>query len=656
LASAIVVGQRVEAMSAELDTQSITGILSGFTSAECVAEDVVDLILSEGGKHLYQSYIDRKSFSFGADSIATLLVAELNMCFVRHDAGEPVKQVENTDRSATSPGPMALAVPSGPVDYSDVDPAASPESRPLPPPLDMPEGERVEDAVCDPVAASGPADSSEPVSQECAASPEVSCFSWALEAEPVPCRIDTWARACVPVRRTLVRPKMKPMDPKASKAPASVRGKKLSTMSKTSHDKMTPQQTPRAEDDKTKVVKDGMIPLVEHVEHDEEEAAMREMKEREAKRKREEENRIHRKVTQEAEEAARLVQVKDQMKDKPYTYDSAGNIIWVTPMNAEKLPSAIAIPTFTTRREMHSAEDGVPHRKNSKSEEQKKTKELRDLAKKGKGGKANKDMEFVDGFKKLCSAQPPMLDTMKMSPGVNLRERGQMKNGGDIMAGNSSTAMTRRDYEALVQSGRSAGAAKEKDQVKESEAKPVPEGAALGAGRTSPQAPVDAADAAAAKDSGTPRAAGTHAGVKAVHPTGPSSGLVPHAPAMPRPDQPIPPPGYRRVQMKQAAIGYFNHSTRERMPTSTVEGSRFPGCAAPPVLGAVMGHGLIPLGSKHEEFYFPNSAGLPLGIPDEDAANWPTSPQGSSAVASPRAEHGNIVSKNPELAKRLFNR
>merc|ERR1719424_1761559 len=120
---------------------------------------------------------------------------------------------------------------------------------------------------------------------------------------------------------------------------------------------MTPLASPRAEE--TKVVKDGMIPLIEHVEHDEEEAAMREMKEREAKRKREEENRIHRKVTQEAEEAARLVQVKDQMKNKPYTYDSAGNIIWVTAMNAEKLPSANPILSYMLRREMHSADDKI---------------------------------------------------------------------------------------------------------------------------------------------------------------------------------------------------------------------------------------------------------------------------------------------------------
>merc|ERR1719163_2066931 len=108
------------------------------------------------------------------------------------------------------------------------------------------------------------------------------------------------------------------------------------------------------ESDKGKITREAMIPLEIQVDNDEEEAAMREMKEREAKRKREEENRIQRKVSEEAEEAARLAQVKDQMKNKPYTYDSQGNIIWVQALQAEKLPSASPAPSYTLRRE-HTA-------------------------------------------------------------------------------------------------------------------------------------------------------------------------------------------------------------------------------------------------------------------------------------------------------------
>merc|ERR1719214_390470 len=79
------------------------------------------------------------------------------------------------------------------------------------------------------------------------------------------------------------------------------------------------------------------------------------MKDRGAKRKREEEARLARKAQDEAEEAARLAQVKDQMKNKPYTYDSAGNIIWVQALAADKLPSANPLPSYVLRREIPSA-------------------------------------------------------------------------------------------------------------------------------------------------------------------------------------------------------------------------------------------------------------------------------------------------------------
>merc|ERR1739848_392622 len=98
----------------------------------------------------------------------------------------------------------------------------------------------------------------------------------------------------------------------------------------------------------------------------------------------------------------------------------------------------------------------------------------------------------------------------------------------------------------------------------------------------------------------------------------------------------------RRVQLKRDAIGY-GLSTRERVPTGT--GTRFPGCAAPPPLGASMGHGLVPQGSKYQEFYFPhgNSLSVQLGLEDEDDISAPASPP--STVATPRAPDGHIVSK-----------
>merc|ERR1740121_907789 len=81
------------------------------------------------------------------------------------------------------------------------------------------------------------------------------------------------------------------------------------------------------------------IPLECDQEEDEEEMHIREMKERETKRKADDDVRVRRKVAEEGQEAARLAQVQDQMKSKPFTYDSNGSIIWIQPVEVSKLPN-----------------------------------------------------------------------------------------------------------------------------------------------------------------------------------------------------------------------------------------------------------------------------------------------------------------------------
>jgi hypothetical protein len=668
-------------MTSSGDVNSITSILSGFTSAESAAEEVIDLVLAEGAKQLYQSYIDKKSFSFSSEAISNLLISELKMCFVRHDDGEPamivdgdvgLKRVRDPSKDAQEAGTphaaFAMALP--PVDgfVNPPDLLSEPELNEVP---DLP-AESAEAVAGGAVGSSALPDrpgASDPTENE------VSCSSWALEAEPVRCRIDTWARACVPVRRTVVRPKSKSVPESTRQAhhksmmiATRSTGKKLSTVSSSSRspsrldNKITPTNATRSPSaiDEGKERKDGMIPLIENVEHDDEEAAMREMKEREAKRKREEENRVQRKVSEEAEEAAKLAQVKDQMKNKPYAYDSSGNIIWVQQLQADKLPSSTPVPTYVLRREMPTAEERHTDRKGSLPRPMPPPKAMDYGRRKGK----NKDAEFVDTFKKFSSQQPHMMDAMKMSPGVQLRERGMVKgeaSAPNVRAGADPNAlMTRKDYEMLVQSGAGYPAPKEKDEGKEAEgdapASQTQSARELPAGQSEVPAesiqPSDGRGTAAVGES--PRVAAKVA--KTVSPVTPSSGLVPKAPPMPRPEQPVPPP-MRRVQLKRDALGYML-GPRERVPTGT--GSRFPGCAAAPLLGATMGHGLLPQGSKLEEYYFPQDKSLPvpLGLEEEEVVSGTgLSPRGSSAVPSPRAPaNGQIISKNPELVKRLFNR
>lgn len=486
------------------------------------------------------------------------------------------------------------------------------------------------------------------------------------------CRIDTWARACVPVRRLQVRPKTKAMSetPRYGNTLSNRASKKVGSRSPTrinGGNKMVLPSTPSGgsrggeEADKGKQGargeqgQAGMISLEEDVVQDEEEAAMREMKEREAKRKREEENRIQRKVSEEAEEIARLAQVKDQMKNKPYTYDSSGAIIWVQALAAEKLPNPNPVPGYVLRREVASTEQYSLADKPSPRGSLTKAlpMPMTSIGKKAKGKNKHGDAEFTDTFKKFSSQQPPMMESMKMAPGCILHERGGFKAGEEIGSRDrNNTAMTRRDYQNLVQNGGQGYPDKDKEEGKDDKEVSAP------ASNTQSQQQLPAIATGEAGAAGEQRPADVHkdptnrnAAMK-VAPVSQSAGFTPHAPAMPRPEQPVPPPSMRRVQMKRDALGY-NMSTRERVPTGT--GSRFPGCAAKPVLGAVMGHGLVPQGSKYEEYYFPNAAGLPLGLGlgDEDVI---ASPRGSSGMPTPRAKDGQIISKNPELVKRLFNR
>lgn len=110
---------------------------------------------------------------------------------------------------------------------------------------------------------------------------------------------------------------------------------------------------------------------------------------------------------------------------------------------------------------------------------------------------------------------------------------------------------------------------------------------------------------------------------------------VPKAPAAPRPIQPTP-PSARVVKRELGDV----LSTRERPRVNA--GSRFPGCAAQPPLGATMGHGLAPSPRKYEEYYFPSAATSLLAVEEE------------AEISSPRKVEGQIVSKNPQLKTRLF--
>lgn len=555
-----------------------------FSAAESACEEAVESILTEGGRLLFESYIERKSFPFASEAISEVLVAELRMCFVRCDAGEPLF----TPAACSRPLPSSPPSPS-PSGLDDSEPPSAP------PP--------------NPVARTG----------------------WALEPEPARCRIDTWARACVPVRR---RPKAVPVVEDDRKRSRGTNASKYSTASTARSPSRAggAASSDHAQGRAAAPSKPILIPLTEEREEDEEEAGLREMKEREAKRKREEEARIQRKAAEEAEEAARHAQVKEQMKNKPFTYDSNGNIIWVQPLKTNKMPSTNPAPTYSFKKDVQSSESSASASAKPPARGAPKGVRRPSPKKKQEGG-------FTDSFKKFPAQQPSALETMTMAPGVELSERGHRKRGVEVPRP-PGQPMSRKEYEDMVHAntGYSSSAPfvdpRAPAPAAASQAPPAPSGGSVASAVLTPRG---SAMGGAGKDEGQ--------GLKAVRKPDSGAQMVPHPPASPRPVQPAAPPTFRRAQMKRDALG-FALSTRERVPTGTA--SRYPNCAAQPPLGATMGHGLVPGGQKQEEFYFPHAApNAAASIEDEDEA--------SVSMGIARSQ-GQIVSRNPELTKRLFPR
>jgi hypothetical protein len=359
------------------------------------------------------------------------------------------------------------------------------------------------------------------------------------------------------------------------------------------------------------------------------------MKEREARREKEEAARMKKKAAEAAEDVIRAAQSQDQFKYKPVAYDCDGNIILIEQLKVDKLPLAFATPSYLCRQR-NSEDEGV-------------LVPTAPAQAKGKKGRPTrrKEKQFVDSFQRLASQQPSMMEAMSIVPGVELVERGHAKQG-PLQSGGP---MTRKDYEKMVQSGHSVGypaAGNEggRGGLAAADEPTVPlSGTSTphkGDGGTSPD------DATAALSLGLGKRAPVRSSVMRA-PDDLGVELLPKPPATPRPVQPVPPPMHR-MQMKREAIGY-DLSRRERAPTGT--GSRFPNCAAVPPLGATMGHGLCKAG---EEFYFPAAGPQPL-VPLSSGLVGSGSSPGSvmlSARESPRVPQGHIVSRNPELAKRLF--
>jgi hypothetical protein len=399
------------------------------------------------------------------------------------------------------------------------------------------------------------------------------------------------------------------------------------------------------------------IPIIDEREEDEEETMLRELKDRELRKLRDEQMRTERKTAAEMEEAAKLAQVKDHEKNKQFTYDTDGNIIWVQPLAVNKLPSTNPAPVFACKEEDLGSSPPQPGASADAKPPAAPTKSARSSQRSTK--KRQTSVEFKDGFKKFPSQQPSMMDAMAMAPGVELQERGKAKRNEEKQSANSN--MSRKDYDEMLKKSskgfeRGAQAASPPPKVPSASALSRPgDASVLGSAANLPipeEAPATLDRGSDISPQISPRQGAAQGEAMKVVRSEMGAELVPRAPATPRPVQPAPPQIARRMQSKRDALGY-SLSTRERVQTG-YGGSRYPGGTAQPPIGATMGHGLVATDKKYEDYFFPNAVPA-LGLGSVLEEPYESRAQRLSPLAPLRMQ-GQIVSKNPQLKSRLFGK
>ena len=181
---------------------------------------------------------------------------------------------------------------------------------------------------------------------------------------------------------------------------------------------------------------------------DEHEEAVRDLKDQQNKKKKEDQARLQQVEQQAQEETKALAQTKAVDKGKPCTFDSEGNLIFMQPVQAERLPQ------LNPQIKYNFGKDSLP-RPNSEATSPKgkagaKKKSARGSPRPGtKGtqkGTQRGEPGFTDSYEKLTTLQPSAIETMDVQAGVSLMEGGRTKNGAQIEV----KTMSRKQYSEIV--------------------------------------------------------------------------------------------------------------------------------------------------------------------------------------------------------------
>lgn len=97
----------------------------------------------------------------------------------------------------------------------------------------------------------------------------------------------------------------------------------------------------------------------------EEEELMRQLKERQNKRRKEESERIKKHKDLQEEKQKRLSKEADELKKKPFTYNSEGEVVIINPPKYDKMPPTATSAKFTLpeNEEIKAPKHDISHAK-----------------------------------------------------------------------------------------------------------------------------------------------------------------------------------------------------------------------------------------------------------------------------------------------------
>lgn len=263
---------------------------------------------------------------------------------------------------------------------------------------------------------------------------------WQQDQEPVPCKIDTWARGAIPVKKKYKMPAVETSNQQQAADMRSVKSfrssrsgfAKVSKMNKTIRNLNNNTQT-------IDEVKGQSIPIAQDKEEiSEEEEQMRQRKEREMKRKKDEKERLRLRKEEEDEKEKKIVKEAEELRNKQFTYDTRGKLMLVNSIKYDAIPPAALVMKYTLPISLNEDQQGA-----NKKLKKENTKEF-SIIKARKQAPAT-EQEWV---KNVTSVAPPIFDTIKLAPGVSLIEGARSKF--PTHQASETKTMTRREYKSLA--------------------------------------------------------------------------------------------------------------------------------------------------------------------------------------------------------------